>query len=224
MKPTEVALQYLQTSFGRATHYTGHQINTITPQSLSPFGCYSLPSMDILHVLRRHISPNDIVLEIGCGVGLYASIMSKSAFPNWIATDHPHTHAKWVQQRRLHAQPMLTEEPLNLLPDNTTTVLLTVWPEPNSTYFMRYAEQFSGGKIIIIGCPDVTGDQEMWDLFDKEFTTLEHHDVCVRSFMGFSDIESVAVWRKEHDIKHRDEWNRLRNRAQSENHVSGSSS
>jgi hypothetical protein len=221
---TEADLLHLQHRFTPTTHFSGLQINSISPNSLCPFGCYSLPSMDILKVLRRHIAPDDIVLEIGSGVGLYASIFSKSAFPNWIATDHPRTHAGWVHQHRIHAKPVLTEDPLSLLPPNRTGVLLTVWPEANSTYFMRYAEGFRGGIIVIVGCPDVTGDLEMWELFDKEFAPLEHHDVCVRSFMGFKDIESVAVWRKQGcEIRHRDEWDRLGGR-QSENQVKGSSS
>ena len=211
METTEDYLHHFQPNFQRnVKHYNGLPINTISPEKLRPFGCYSLPSLDILAVLRRHIDPQDTIVEIGCGLGLYAKVFSKSEFPNWIATDHPQTHTKWIHDHTPYVTPVLTEEPLALLCPN---VLLTIWPEPNSTYFMRYAEQLCSGLIIIIGCPDVTGDYEMWDLFDKEFTRIECHDVCIRQCMGFKDTEMVAVWRKEVGaIEDRHEWNRLQNR------------
>ena len=190
-------------------------MNVISPRILSHFG-YSIPSEEILSILQRHIHTSATILEIGCGLGLYARIFGKM-FPNWIATDHPQRYAEWTDRIPPFIVPIYVEDPLALF-DTSPDVLVTVWPEPNSTYFMDYVERFHGEFIIMIGCPGVTGADEMWGLFDMEFDCIEYQAVCERVFMGFRDTEIAAVWRKKRGqctIANQEEWDKIKNRQNS---------
>jgi hypothetical protein len=186
-------------------------MNVITPRILSHFG-YSIPSEEILSIFRRHIHPCATILEIGCGLGLYARIFAK-IYPNWIATDHPQKYAEWIDRKPPFIMPIIyVEDPLSSF-DTPPDVLITIWPEPNSTYFMDYVDRFQGELIIMIGCPGVTGADEMWELFDMEFDRIEYQAVCERVFMGFRDTETVAVWRKKRGqctIANREEWDHVK--------------
>ena len=203
---TEHDLRILQPCFKRDGN-----TNTVTPRILSHFG-YSIPSAEILTILMRHIPTSAAILEIGCGLGLYARIFGKT-FPNWVATDHPEKYAEWIDRKTPFIIPIYIENPLALF-NTSPDVLITVWPEPNSTYFMDYVEKFQGELIIIVGCPGVTGADEMGSLFDMEFDCIEYQAVCERVFMGFRDTETVAVWRKKRGgfaISNRDEWDKVKN-------------
>ena len=45
-------------------------------------------------------------------------------------------------------------------PDNQ--ILITIWPEPVSTYFMDCVKQFSGRYFIMIGFPGYTSMRSMY--------------------------------------------------------------
>ncbi len=79
--------------------------------------------------------------------------------------------------------------------------MLTIWPEPNSTYFWDdYVKHFDGDTIIIVGTPGVTGKEEMFDwlseAYEPDFTT-----VCKINLGCIFDFEAVHVWRKKKKVQ-----------------------
>ena len=165
---------------------------------------FSIPSVATMEVLQRYIDIDTEVLEIGCGLGLYGFVFGSPIFcKRWHATDHPEKYKGWLPEgnQRPYVQVHLTMNPLqsfHIMTPAAKRVLLTVWPEPNSTYFWdEYVKNFDGDTVIIIGTPGVTGKEEMWDWLGERykgkglFTT-----VCKINLGCMFDFESVYVWQK----------------------------
>ena len=165
---------------------------------------FSIPSQLTHTILKEYIDHDTEILEIGAGLGLYASVMGTPRFcKRWIATDHPQTYQEWIPEGNQHPfTPIyLTTNPLETFSPHTPPekrVLLTIWPEPNSTYFWDdYIQKFNGNTVIIIGTPGVTGDDSMWDLLTEAYPCKHTSTtVCKINLGAFFDFESIYIWTK----------------------------
>lgn len=175
-------------------------VRTVDWQPRKYFG-YSIPSVATLEVLQRYIDTETEVVEIGSCLGLYAFVFGNPLFcKRWIATDHPDTYMEWIPEgnRQPFAPVHITSAPLGMFTSNGKRVLLTIWPEPDSTYFWDdYVTKFDGDTVIIIGTPGVTGSEEMWDRLSQAFP---HHftetTVCKINLGIIFNYETVYVWSK----------------------------
>ena len=178
---------------------------TIDLQPRRYFG-FSIPSMITLETLQACIDNETEVLEIGAGLGLYASIFNNPIFcKRWIATDHPETFEEWLPEgnRQPFATVYHTRTPLlqcfNPETPPAKRVLLTVWPEPESTYFWDdYVKNFDGDTVVIIGSPGVTGKDEMWDWLSAAYKGKHTTTPVCRIRLGaFYDHENIYIWRRK---------------------------
>ena len=165
---------------------------------------FSIPSIATMEVLRDYIDVDTEVLEIGCGLGLYAFVFGSPQFcKRWYATDHPDKYKEWlpIGNQQPYVSVHLTRTPMHSFSSSTPPekrVLITVWPEPNSTYFWdEYVKNFDGDTIIIIGTPGVTGNEDMFDSLSHAYQGVgTFTTVCKINLGWIFDFESVHVWRK----------------------------
>lgn len=165
---------------------------------------FSIPSVTTMEVLQKYIDTETEVLEIGCGLGLYAFVFGTPIFcKRWQATDHPDRFKEWlpVGNQRPYVPVELTRNPMQSFSASSAPskrVLLTVWPEANSTYFWDdYVRSFDGDTIIIIGIPGVTGKEEMWDWLSARYKGVgSFTTVCKLNLGCIFDYETIYVWRK----------------------------
>ncbi len=162
---------------------------------------YSIPSHATLQTLHAFIDSESEVVEIGCGLGLYGFVFGNSRFcKRWVSTEHPDTYKEWLPagNQRPFAPVFVDKDPLKFFRPGTPAenkVLLTVWPEPESTYFLdEYVQYFDGETVIIIGTP---GNKQMWDTLSHCCFRCTATTVC-RIDMGFAfDYESIFVWQRK---------------------------
>jgi hypothetical protein len=165
---------------------------------------FSIPSPQTLDALQQCIDNETEVVEIGAGLGLYASIFNNPIFcKRWIATDHPETFLEWIPEgnRKPFTPIYHTMTPLRYFSPDTPPakkVLITIWPEPESTYFWDdYVKKFDGDTVIIIGTPGVTGKEEMWDWLSEAYTGKHTTvPVCRINLGAFYDHENIYIWRR----------------------------
>ncbi len=178
-------------------------MRTIGWQPRRYFG-YSVPSSTSMTTLHGYMDSETEVVEIGSCLGLYAFVFGHSLFcKRWIATDHPDTYKEWLPagNQRPFAPVCITKSPLNLFSADTPKekrVLITIWPEANSTYFWDdYVTKFNGDTVIIIGTPGVTGKDEMWGWLSQTFPgSFECTTVAKISLGVFFEYESIYVWQR----------------------------
>ena len=199
----EVKLQWLEQCFFPPPMPLSRGMRMIGLQPRRYFG-YSVPSSTSMQILHEYMDSDTEVVEIGSGLGLYAFVFGDRRFcKRWIATDHPGKYMQWLPEgtRHPYAPVCLTEFPLDLFHRNTPKekrVLLTIWPEPNSTYFWDdYVTKFDGDTIILIGTPGVTGKEEMWGWISRAFPkSFKCTTVCKISLGAIFDYESIYVWQR----------------------------
>jgi hypothetical protein len=180
-------------------------VPTIDLQPRRYFG-FSIPSLLSLDTLQECIDNETEVVEIGAGLGLYAYIFNNPIFcKRWIATDHPETFEEWLPEgnRQPFTTVYHTRAPLRCFSPDTPPskrVLITIWPEPESTYFWEdYVKHFDGDTVIIIGSPGVTGKEEMWDWLSEAYAGRQTTVPVSRISIGaFYDHESIYIWRRRH--------------------------
>lgn len=194
----EEKLQLLETCFHPPC--TGDSMRVIGFQPRRYFG-HSIPSQATLETLHGLIDSETEVVEIGSCLGLYGFVFGDRRFcKRWVSTDHPDTYREWVPSgnEKPFSPVFLTRDPLLFFSPATPfekRVLLTVWPEAESSYFWDdYVQYFDGNTVIIIGTP---GKQEMWNRLSESAFQCTATTVC-RIDLGFAfDYETIFVWQKE---------------------------
>lgn len=191
----EDKLRLLQTCF-----HDGSGMRTIGFQPRRYFGC-SVPSQATLETLHGMIDTETEVVEIGSCLGLYGFVFGNPLFcKRWVSTDHPDTYQQWIPSgnQKPFSPVFLTKDPLLFFSPSTPfekRVLITVWPEAESSYFWDdYVQYFEGNTVIIIGTP---GKREMWTRLSESALHCTATTVC-RIDLGFAfDYETIFVWQKE---------------------------
>ena len=163
---------------------------------------FSIPSKVFSDKLLGLCEEPVVVLEIGCGSGLYARMFAetvKSRGGDWIATDHPETSRKYADHCQVYGDIKMTKDPLALLPEvsGKQQVLLAVWPEPNSDYMLEYIANFKGRFIIIVGEAGVCAHMRVYNHLTKLYG-LDDPLLCFYEIMwGDGVYDSMHVWDKE---------------------------
>ena len=132
---------------------------------VSKYGC-EIPNSFIISKLKYFIY-NDIVLEIGAGLGLWAAYLKNEkikVFP----TD------KYSQEGFCAVLQSSAKDSVNLIPAN---VLFLSHPEPNSSDILDAVKMFKGEKMIYIPNENPNHDKLLIEYIFRKFYVAQKYQI-----------------------------------------------
>lgn len=150
---------------------------------------WAVPTEKGIKSIAEFIGPQDICLEVGCGLGIWAYFLKYQFNINIIATDDKSTHYDSdVRKNNTYIDYHDMDSMSSVKKFREANVLMLVWPPYDNSMGYDALKEFRGNKFVYVGEErgGCTGTDDFFDLLEKEWERIEpeHNN---RSWPGIDD-------------------------------------
>ncbi len=150
---------------------------------------WAVPTEKGIKSIAEFIGPQDICLEVGCGLGIWAYFLKYQYNINIIATDDKSTHYDSdVRKNNTYIDYHDMDSMSSVKKFREANVLMLVWPPYDNSMGYDALKEFKGNKFVYVGEErgGCTGTDDFFDLLEKEWIRIEpeHNN---KSWPGIDD-------------------------------------